>query len=361
MSIKLVTGVPGAGKSYYAVKAIFDLVQSSDDFLIITNINGLSVDDNRVIKFENFSTEGFQYEKQRKYLDKLRSQYGLSNDSVIYYFIDEAQLIIPSDLRDKDTIYFFDVHRHLGLEIYLITQNSYKISKRVSVLADLEYQAVNPSINVIGGFLYNVKSGGERFRRERLKIDQNVFALYKSLEVGKGKVKKERRMIYLLVFFVLLIFVGMYSFLNTEVVSSDKGSQEQVSSKSDSQSLDRSKSVSSSSSSSSGETSPDNKGNFHKYGVPPILQYSVSRDKLKIFKNNMKFWIEPMKYVSRFLDSFTRLSYVYVSGSQFKLFNSQTKKFLFPNRINYPNYPNRILKKDDKERDYKKSSEILDN
>lgn len=49
MSIEILTGVPGAGKTYFAVSRIQKLLTRETRFLILHNIEGLYPSDNRCI------------------------------------------------------------------------------------------------------------------------------------------------------------------------------------------------------------------------------------------------------------------------------------------------------------------------
>lgn len=211
MSIYAVTGVPGSGKSYFSVYDIYEKLKSKEDFLILTNIEGLNCTDSRVITCTWSSGQWFRNSKQEIGIKKLREDYSLSDDVKIYYYIDEAQRFFPPELRDNDVVYFFDYHRHYGLEIYLITQNIWKISKKISTLVELEYRAVNNRINPLPRFTYKVLAGGEQFKTLTRKKEKSVFNLYTSFQAG-SKDKKDKTLAISVCIGIVLFALGWYGF-----------------------------------------------------------------------------------------------------------------------------------------------------
>lgn len=99
--ITLLTGIPRSGKSYYAVHNILEKLTSDKPFLILTNIEGLNVDDARLITQE-FDATFFQNTRIAPYLRDLRDKYGLKPEDPIYLYIDEAQRYFNKP--DSDTI-----------------------------------------------------------------------------------------------------------------------------------------------------------------------------------------------------------------------------------------------------------------
>lgn len=223
MSVTLLTGVPGAGKSYHAVNQIVDLLKSDADFRILTNIEGLNLEDSRLITV-NWSTEDFRYSQQVQYLDQHR---GGNNELHVYYFIDEAQRFFPSQLKDQDILYFFEYHRHLGLDICVITQHNKKISYGVAALCDEEIRAVSQMVNPFPGrFFYKRLAGGEYFGKLSLKKKDEVFKAYRSFDAGAGKSKTSYKF-PALVAGLLFLFVVAY-FLGMKALSGIGGDEEQL-------------------------------------------------------------------------------------------------------------------------------------
>lgn len=210
MSIEIVTGVPGSGKSYYSVHRIKKLLDTSSRFLVLHNIEGLAPLDNRCLPV-NWVSIDFNAQAMQERLKSLRSEYQLQDSDLIHIYVDEAQRFFPPDLKDADILYFFDYHRHYGVNITLITQHEKKLTFKITSLAEVEIRAVSSRINPFGSFVYKLSSGGEQYATERLSKDKAVFALYKSFQAGSGTVKKSRFR-YIVLAIVVLAVVAWFIF-----------------------------------------------------------------------------------------------------------------------------------------------------
>jgi len=196
--IVLISGVPGSGKTYYAVKQISDILKDKDS-IVFSNIENFRFERFRVLYsyYVNKLTDGFltnlecgQYVDITKDLitlgasfftvdnyKKLIKKYSLE-DKKVYFFIDECQRFFPSFLKDTDIIYFFDYHRHFGLNIFLITQDSVKISSSIASLAEFEVRASPPMLRFKNVFIYKKIINGEILNRFVLKFNNKIACLY---------------------------------------------------------------------------------------------------------------------------------------------------------------------------------------
>ncbi len=218
--ITLITGVPGAGKSYYAVYEMYQLLKSSaDDFLIVSNVEGTHiVEDSRFFYYEipMHDPDFFKYDAFKDYLNVLRQERGLSESAKVYIFIDEAQRYFDRYLKCKDTIYFFDYHRHLGVDIFLITQHRDKISKQINTLVEYEVRAVPPKLSLLPGrFVYNKIMGKEVFGKKTIPISKDVFAMYKSFDKGQKCKRSYRILLMVLIPAVIAVFAFWHLMSNT--------------------------------------------------------------------------------------------------------------------------------------------------
>jgi len=216
--INLITGTPGAGKTYLAIKLLIDQYffyhkkdrsfyrnEKSKKYTIFTNIDDLKLPHKNLtqifeennIDFETFFTVPYQEKLHKKY-------------PFVIYVIDEAQRYIPYNFKNKDVVYYFDYHRHFGDKIYLITQDYSKISKSINVLSELEYRAVKSTFSLFGEFRYNIKSAGDIFKRKTMKKDKKIFDLYTSF-VGDDQMKHTNPLKYY-VFFLIALFAFMVPF-----------------------------------------------------------------------------------------------------------------------------------------------------
>lgn len=222
MSITFVTGQPGGGKTYLAVDMILrkyykwdkdeGLFQKKQDLTIISNIDGLMLDhlelDDEIDRCLRLQTEknylgntlvnetmkeDFFYSlkaEKLKHFFNYDYQAGLqARYSSIIYIIDECQEYFDSKFgRNKwarEVFLFFEKHRHLGLDIYLITQAAGKIHGEIRVLAEREIRALPRSLSIAGELKYNEYIRGMKSNTvpKVLKPKKEVFGLYKSMEI----------------------------------------------------------------------------------------------------------------------------------------------------------------------------------
>lgn len=217
--INLITGTPGAGKTYLAVKLLtekyffwhkkdhaFYRQEKAKKYTIFTNIDELTLPHKSLIEifeehkisFDEFFTVPYQEKLHKKYPH-------------IIYVIDEAQQYIGSSFRNKDVIYYFDYHRHFGDSIWLISQDYQKICKNINVLVELEYRAVKSTFSVLGEFRYNIKSNGQIFKRKTERKDKRIFQLYKSFQ-GDEQEKHSNPLKFIIIGLLLAFLVVGYCF-----------------------------------------------------------------------------------------------------------------------------------------------------
>jgi zona occludens toxin len=216
--ISLVTGTPGAGKTYLAVNLIIDryyekiggmweLKKAYKDYTVFTNIDGLKLPHKSLDEiFEKTSFESFF---DNDYQKSFREKY-----PKCIYILDECQRYLPYNYKNSKVIYYFDYHRHYSDEIILITQDIRKITPSVSTLVEFEYRAIKPTFQIPGFFTYFLKSGGEIFARKTVRKKKDIFELYNSFQapdgahnVGKAKI------IYIVLFLILCIIMLLIYFI----------------------------------------------------------------------------------------------------------------------------------------------------
>src|SRR5262249_34477150 len=189
MAVRIIEGVPGAGKTYFAVHHLlasyFDWNDTTDEFkpkpdfaglLIISNIDGFpySVSLTDLIDQHGGIENFFTYEQQGS----------LFQDKKVIYLIDEAQGLFTYKFYGPKVFLFFQKHRHLGMDIYLITQDAEHMAKGLRSLAEYHIKAVRRSLSLLGEFRYHYAdpTTGEVWRRKTLKRDRRIFAFYRSME-----------------------------------------------------------------------------------------------------------------------------------------------------------------------------------
>ena len=214
----LIIGVQGSGKSYRAVKKIFD---ERDNYVsILTNINEIKIDGNIAkLNFDKFIADIISplhamFKKDNDISDtELNAKFNeLSNisDGLKLIVVDEAQNFFN---KKNDVInWLVTYHRHFNIELILISQLVQGIHSDHRIFNNV-YEALNPSKQFIPKKIrYNhylgLPANSTNFlRKENLPIDDNVFSLYGS----GGKVKKKNPIIIpivILIFFLILLFYG---------------------------------------------------------------------------------------------------------------------------------------------------------
>jgi hypothetical protein len=189
MALRVIDGVPGSGKTFYAVdhlaKNYFKKTQDGSyklvrECTIITNIDGFvpdHLDLNKEMEAAGGVKEFFAYDYQEKYKE---------GKPPIVYVVDEAQRFFRKGDRNlKDVYTYFEYHRHWGQDIYLVTQNVKKLPPDITYLPEYLIKSL-PRVRSIGnGFKYHWVASGEVIKKETRSKDQGVFALYKSMDTAE--------------------------------------------------------------------------------------------------------------------------------------------------------------------------------
>ena len=218
MAIKLITGIPGSGKSYLAVHHVISnyftyskesqefIVKSNQDgpYTIITNIDNFKIphiDLNDAIKSMNLTIDSFFTVPNQERISKKYPN--------IIYIIDEAQRMFPRKNRyQSETWFYFEYHRHLGHDIYIITQDKFLVAQNIILLVEYEIRATKRMLSVFGELRYLIKSDNEIIDRKTLKPSKRIFNLYKSMDAAESdKIKNPmRKYMFFLFIFILICF-----------------------------------------------------------------------------------------------------------------------------------------------------------
>lgn len=199
--VSLVVGFPGSGKSYYAVKKIYDILSSSKDQnieIIYTNIGG--------IKFDYFPDSKVEFKKLKEddlltYLTQCFKIYEehKDKDNVDDYLIEYSKkmnfynaLIVFDECHDFFTpqdrvkIFWLTYHRHLNHEIILLTQNKALINSKYRAIPEQFIEAQPRSKKLFSSTL-NYKHyasfamrKSDQFNSSSIKTDPKIFDLYQS-------------------------------------------------------------------------------------------------------------------------------------------------------------------------------------
>jgi hypothetical protein len=192
--IIFVEGSPGSGKTYYVMhhllETYYEWCARTDRWTpksavrVFTNIDacrvGESLDD--AVRAAGGIHRFFTMEYQRR----LKGD----QDAQLVYVIDEVQRFFPrdfgkrkEDVGAKDVLTFWQMHRHLGVSAYLVTQDLKTVVLELRVLSEYLVRAARRTMSVFGEFWYTYH-GDERakaWRKKRLSRDQRVFSAYRSM------------------------------------------------------------------------------------------------------------------------------------------------------------------------------------
>lgn len=147
--IYLYSGTPGSGKSLHAIKDIEIKLKYGGN--VICNFP-VAIDKIKKVKRKDLGE--FIYKKNEELtveflIDYARKNHVKGKEAQTLIVIDEAQAMFNSrDFRDvsrKGFNYFFTIHRHMGFNVILITQNDRLIDKQIRCL--FEYEIKHRKIN----------------------------------------------------------------------------------------------------------------------------------------------------------------------------------------------------------------------
>jgi hypothetical protein len=185
MAIRIITGNPGSGKTYFCMMHLMRKYFQKDRIMgdwmpknevsIITNIEQ--------IKLETYSFE--EMVKTAGGLDKFFTvEYQkilLKRWIRIVYIIDEAGRWLGKDLKDSKVLFLFQYHRHLGLDFYLICPDKLNLNREIVALSEYVIHARARSTKITNGFVYDKVFEGEKAGSLTIPKKDEIFRLYKSM------------------------------------------------------------------------------------------------------------------------------------------------------------------------------------
>jgi len=187
--ITIIYGVPGSGKTYYAVHWIkqrcleggdvFYRVRS--DAVLITNLKLRLDSEENYIYLENFHDFA-------KYMDVdfWRANLSRVQGKKVYLVMDECQVFFFHYKDDPKVLFYLQYHRHLSHDLLFITQTPKSLPAKVFELSEFLIEAVPKSVNPFAfrGFRYRVVHPFDRsvvLRRFHLAYDRALFYLYEDM------------------------------------------------------------------------------------------------------------------------------------------------------------------------------------
>jgi len=182
---RIITGVPGSGKSFYAVNylrkfctydPLYKSMNLDSEVLLVTNIEDVKI---QHISFDAFRENGLMnVENLKQFMIERRFKRCIM-------IVDEAQRHF-SNLKNENELFFFEYHRHLGIDVFLVLQTVSALPRRVVELSEYVIEAL-PRSYAITGFRYKAKDSktGQTLYSIMIKKDLTVFQLYKSFDVDE--------------------------------------------------------------------------------------------------------------------------------------------------------------------------------
>lgn len=194
MSIRAFTGLPGSGKSY---RVVYELVKKGhgERAFVVHNVDGLkdvtvsgdgfcrSVADVQAglgVEGQDFWTKGVQ--------EKLTGEVLAKYKRPVLLVCDEAQTLFGKRALTQERLDWLTYHRHLGQDVWLVSQTMELLHRDVQDLVEVEIRARRGLVT--SSYIYQWRCGGQGFKFDRIAKDQAIFAAYSSARLhGAGGAK----------------------------------------------------------------------------------------------------------------------------------------------------------------------------
>ena len=209
----------GSGKTYFVVnevlKTYFDfdeerltwIVKPDEDVAIFSNVDRFSVSLDLVeaIRISGGINPFFTVPFQKEF-SRLKRH---------IYIIDEAQSteFFHRKFYDSEVFDFFRWMRHLGIDVYLITQDVTQLAKELQTLPEYHIRVTRRSYSYAKEFRYNYMVGKEIYKRRTLVKDLRVFMAYRSSNVIGGGHEVKRFAVKYYVYVAVFILVAVFGFI----------------------------------------------------------------------------------------------------------------------------------------------------
>jgi len=226
MAIRIIEGKIGSGKTYYAVNHVFGswykwcdindewIPKNSElEIKVYTNIKKMKLghDLNLAIEEAGGLNPFFTVEYQERFCENFN----------VIYIIDEAQShdLFHRTYKDRHVFTFFQTSRHMGIDIYLITQDTQCLAKELRSLAEYHIVAVQRTKTIGNLFTYKFYAGKDCYKTKRIKKDNKVFSLYRSMIEKEAEKINSAVLKYIIMFIVIISLAGvMFKFVFLNII-----------------------------------------------------------------------------------------------------------------------------------------------
>lgn len=247
MAISYIVGIPGSGKTYYAVYKIYKEFLEEPKKTLKEKIFKLPPKE-KIIKYENLycNINQFKYEKSNKFFpfnssdfyEKLKFLYNIylstdgKDDDILIERAKNLQiyksLIVIDEchnfLNDKEDIilkWWLTYHRHLYQDIILITQDLSLISTGYKSIAEYFYKAMPSALRLFkSSFRYLQFTSYKLYSKDiiskkgiHIPIIKDIFYLYHSGDKTSNK-SIMRKFLYISITLFFITCISFYLFIN---------------------------------------------------------------------------------------------------------------------------------------------------
>jgi hypothetical protein len=232
MAIRIITGRPRSGKTYYAVYHVsttyftrekdgsFEIKPEYANLKIVSNIENLQIPHEPLQTWID-GAGGVDKLFSLEYQKKIQNKY-----PQIVYLIDEAQFFFPATYKNNAFFNWLEYHGHLGQDIFFMTHAFTSMPRHVFNLAELTLGALPRTTSFLGGrdLRYNVYESGIIVDKKVLLKKKWVFDLYKSQSAKEVEKTGNPFLKYLVIFIIVLLF-GFYNGYARVMNLGDQGDQ----------------------------------------------------------------------------------------------------------------------------------------
>lgn len=216
--LKIITGKPGSGKTYYAVHTlltecdydpIYNTYQTKPGTRVYCSMDKLRMNTQDIdewIKKDGlpnvFNAELWEEQITKQYTRNI-------------VVIDEAQRWFPSHDRTipNSVWYWFEYHRHFGADVILMTQDASSLHRRILNIAE-NYVVAKPATVRLSHkiFAYNLQCTTSNIvlSRSTIKADEKVFSAYQSATHAAGLKTPKNYVLRMYAVAIVVMLIGAY-------------------------------------------------------------------------------------------------------------------------------------------------------
>ena len=282
--INLITGTPGSGKTSYALKFMLEQIKGSKRKIYVHGIPNLKIPHEQVYCRSKTCDHCSLLDIENMPASLMADQWHEHAPDGSIYFFDEVQNIYrPRSSASKvpESVASFEVHRHRGLDFFLITQNPRLLDSNIRALVS---RHIHLKPTWAGRFQYewaeckdSIQSTSDAIK-SKYTLDKKTFDLYKSASIHT----KQKRKIPVQVFIILASFTAIplisyrvYARLNPEMANPNEQNKSNPSSEYDGDETRRSRSGTS----PSDDSEPNN---YYSVNELAAVSYEKNYDENKI-------------------------------------------------------------------------------